>query len=458
MSLLEQLGTNYGFVFPGQGSQTVGMGKSLEENSDAARELLDQANEVLGFDLRRMMFEGSEEELADTRNSQPAIYTVSAMGLAAMTERIQQEDEAAYLAPNMVAGHSLGQFTALLAAEVIDFATGLKLVRARGKFMAAAGDARPGAMAAVLGMDDVKLAELVDQAAAGDVLTIANLNCPGQTVISGEVAPMERFMELGKDAGARRIARLPISIASHSALRHFTPDFERNLSDELAKLIAAKGGVVQIPFGTAFVNPRAAANTRDWFRESLVFDRRNAERVAAGEPALDRKAFEAQWAADHPKVEAPISDVLDQIDYAVKLIGVDHVGIGSDFDGVGGELPEGLRTVADFPNLVAGMQARGHSDGDIRKILALLPAHGHGGRQNLLFSATFSDEIKQLANGLLHNPALIEVARRNMTTELVSQVVHPVDRARKRYSGKLRVEDFTGFVEIRSNGRWTLKR
>ena len=173
------------------------------------------------------------------------------------------------------------------------------------------------------------------------------------------------------DAAVRQAVELstvPV-IASHSALRHFTPDFERNLSDELAKLIAAKGGVVQIPFGTAFVNPRAAANTRDWFRESLAFDRRNAERVAAGEPPLDRAAFEAQWAADHPKVEAPISDVLDQIDYAVKLVGVDHVGIGSDFDGVDGELPEGLRTAADFPNLIAGLQARGYADADIRRIL-----------------------------------------------------------------------------------------
>ena len=167
---------------------------------------------------------------------------------------------------------------------------------------------------------------------------------------------------------AVELSTVPV-IASHSALRPFTPDFERNLSDELAKLIASKGGVVQIPFGTAFVNPRAAANTRDWFRESLAFDRRSAERVAAGEPPLDREAFEAQWAKDHPKVDAPISDVLDQIDYAVKLIGVDHVGIGSDFDGVDGELPEGLRTVADFPNFIAGLQARGHSDDDIRKIL-----------------------------------------------------------------------------------------
>lgn len=216
MSRVETLGSSYGFVFPGQGSQTVGMGRSLNDSSDAARGLLDQANETLGFDLRALMFDGPEEKLADTRNSQPAIYTVSAMGLAALTEQVEQEGS--HLAPNMVAGHSLGEFTALLAAEVFDFTTGLRLVRARGEFMAAAGDARPGAMAAVLGMDDDKLAELVEQAADGDVLTIANLNCPGQTVISGEVVPLERFMELAKDAGARRIARLPISIASHSTL------------------------------------------------------------------------------------------------------------------------------------------------------------------------------------------------------------------------------------------------
>src|SRR5690606_26186875 len=111
------------------------------------------------------------------------------------------------------------------------------------------------------------------------------------------------------DEAARQaieLSTVPV-IASHSAFRHFTPDFERNLSDELAKLIAANGGVVQIPFGTAFVNPTAAANTRDWFRESLAFDRRSAAGVAAGEPALDRKAFEAQWELDHPRVEAPIS-------------------------------------------------------------------------------------------------------------------------------------------------------
>lgn len=216
MSVLEQLGESYAFVFPGQGSQTVGMGKALAETSPAANDLLEQANTALRFDLRELMFNGPEEALADTRNSQPAIYTASAMALAALAAKA--EEEGGYLAPNMVAGHSLGEFTALLAAGVFDFVTGLRLVRARGEYMAAAGDERPGAMAAVLGLDDDVLAGLVDQAAAGDVLTVANLNCPGQTVVSGEVAPLERFVELATAAGARRIARLPISIASHSTL------------------------------------------------------------------------------------------------------------------------------------------------------------------------------------------------------------------------------------------------
>ena len=264
MSLLEKLGSSYGFVFPGQGSQTVGMGQALYEQSVAARALLDQANETLGFDLKTMMFDGPEDELGDTRNSQPAIYTVSAMGLAALTERLEQEGS--YPSPNMVAGHSLGEFTALLAAEVFDFTTGLKLVRARGNYMADAGEARPGAMAAVLGMDDDTLAALVDEAAAGDVLTIANLNCPGQTVISGEVAPLERFMELAKDAGARRIARLPISIASHSSLMDPAAEQLNALFDEIT-FSEPKMPVVSNSSGQ---NLNTAAEIREELRHHVV--------------------------------------------------------------------------------------------------------------------------------------------------------------------------------------------
>ncbi len=163
-------------------------------------------------------------------------------------------------------------------------------------------------------------------------------------------------------------SRAPV-IASHSAFRHFTPGFERNISDELAKAVADKGGVVQIPFGTAFVDPKAAADTQAHFRAISHFNRRNAELKAAGKPEASRAEFDAAWAKAYPPRATRIEAVLEQVDYAVKLIGVDHVGIGSDFDGVDGELPDGLRTVADFPNLVAGLQERGYADADIRKIL-----------------------------------------------------------------------------------------
>jgi membrane dipeptidase len=173
------------------------------------------------------------------------------------------------------------------------------------------------------------------------------------------------------DAAVRQAVELstvPV-IASHSALRHFTPGFERNLSDELFKRIADKGGVVQIPFGNAFVNPKAAVDTQAYFRAINEFNRRNAGLKSAGKPVEDKQAFEDAWDAAHPPRPTAIDAVLDQIDHAVKLAGPDHVGIGSDFDGVSGNLPQGLRTVADFPNLVAGLQARDYSEADIRKIL-----------------------------------------------------------------------------------------
>ena len=167
---------------------------------------------------------------------------------------------------------------------------------------------------------------------------------------------------------AIRLSKVPV-IASHSAFRHFTPGFERNISDEIAKAVAARGGVVQVPFGTAFINPDSAADLQAQFRARVAFDQRNIELKAQGKPQEDRAAFEKAWDEAHPARSSTLAQVLDQIDYGVKLLGVDHVGIGSDFDGVGGELANELKTVADFPNLVAGLQARDYSDADIRKIL-----------------------------------------------------------------------------------------
>ena len=173
------------------------------------------------------------------------------------------------------------------------------------------------------------------------------------------------------DASAKEaiaLSTVPV-IASHSAFRHFTPGFERNISDEIARLVAAKGGVIQVPFGTAFIDPASAADTQAHFRAINDFNRRNAERKAAGEPELDRKAFDREWDAAHPPRASTLAQVLDQLDYGVKLVGIDHVGIGSDFDGVDGELPPELKTVADFPHLVAGLQARGYREAGIRKLL-----------------------------------------------------------------------------------------
>jgi membrane dipeptidase len=164
------------------------------------------------------------------------------------------------------------------------------------------------------------------------------------------------------------LSRVPV-IASHSGMRHFTPGFERNLSDELAAAIAAKGGVVQLTFGIGFVNRQAADNLQAYFTAEAALDQRNAAARAAGKPLEDKAAFDKEWERTHPVPATPIEAVLDQVDYAVKLVGIDHVGLGSDFDGVSGNLPQGLRNVADYPNLIAGLQARGYPDDDLRKIL-----------------------------------------------------------------------------------------
>jgi membrane dipeptidase len=166
-----------------------------------------------------------------------------------------------------------------------------------------------------------------------------------------------------------RVSKAPV-IASHSGLRRFTPGFERNLSDELAKAIAKGGGVVQLVFGSGFIDATAAAQTTAYFKALDAFERETEAMRARGEtPPQTLEQFDAEWDAKRKPVATTIDHVLDQVDHAVKLLGADHVGIGSDFDGVGGKLPKELRTVADYPNLVAGMRKRGHGDEVIAKVL-----------------------------------------------------------------------------------------
>ncbi len=201
------------WVFPGQGSQYVGMARDLYETFSAAREIIDSADTVLGFPLSQLMFQGPEADLTDTLNAQPALLTHSIAALAAL--RQAAPEHAAALTPAMCAGHSLGEYSALVAAGALAFADGLKLVRARGAAMQRAGEQQPGAMAAILGLDDARLSQICEQVGA---VQVANYNAPGQLVISGEKASIERAVDQAKQAGAKRAIVLAVSIASHSKL------------------------------------------------------------------------------------------------------------------------------------------------------------------------------------------------------------------------------------------------
>jgi [acyl-carrier-protein] S-malonyltransferase len=218
------------FVFPGQGSQYVGMGKSLYEASEAARQIFHQADQVLGFGLTKLMFEGPDAELEDTINAQPAILTLSIACLAALKEKWTELGNA--MQPVFVAGHSLGEYSALVAAEVLDFADALTLVRERGRLMKETGEERPGGMAAVVGLDRPTLEAICAEAGEHGLIVVANTNTADQMVISGELPALDRAVELARERGARAVVPLRISIASHSPLM-------QQAALQLANVIAA---------------------------------------------------------------------------------------------------------------------------------------------------------------------------------------------------------------------------
>ncbi len=207
-------------IFPGQGSHHVGMGERLAKVSRAAFDIFKRADEVLETRLSKLCFEGPAEELEQTINQQPATYVTSMAWLAALHERWARLDRK--LEPYFFAGHSMGEFTAAVAAGALTFEEGALLVKERGVLMEEAGREFPGGMASVLGLPTEKVAEIC-AAAAEDQTTdgyvgLATANCEGQTVISGALGPLKRAMELADRAGARRVVRLPITIASHSPL------------------------------------------------------------------------------------------------------------------------------------------------------------------------------------------------------------------------------------------------
>lgn len=202
--------SEFAYIFPGQASQVVGMAADLHTAYDGTRALFARADEVLGFALSDLCFNGPEERLGQTVVTQPAVFVHS----VAAFQLLEQQD----LQPVVVAGHSLGEYSALVAAGALDFEAGLELVKHRSRFMQEAGDAQPGAMAALIGLEDADVVALCARAADAGTVVAANFNAPGQVVVSGEKAAVARLGELAREAGVKRFVELAVSGAFHSPL------------------------------------------------------------------------------------------------------------------------------------------------------------------------------------------------------------------------------------------------
>lgn len=242
------------FLFPGQASQYPGMGRDLAENFAESRAVFEEADAALGFAISKVCFEGDEEALKLTENQQPAILTVSVAAYRALESRGIQ--------PDVAAGHSLGEYSALVAAGALEFADAVKLVRQRGRYMQEAVPAGEGAMAAILGLSPADVAEVCKKAAKGEVVSPANLNSPEQTVIAGAAAAVKRAVEIASQSGAKRAVILTVSAPFHCGM--LTPAQRRLEAD----LRAAKFGELRFPVITNV--DAEAVTTGDEARDALI--------------------------------------------------------------------------------------------------------------------------------------------------------------------------------------------
>ncbi len=289
------------FVFPGQGSQFEGMGQDLYEQNELARRFFHQADELLGFSLSKLCFEGPESELTRTSNTQPALYVCSVVSYELLKER--------GLVPSIVTGHSLGEYAALYAAGVYDFVTGLRLVRKRGELMQEADTKNPGSMAAVIGLDSTALEQIcfVARQETGQTVNPANYNSPQQIVISGARDAVDAAMKLAQEQGAKRVIPLKVSAAFHSKLMNYAVDeFREFLAQEEFRDAC-------IPF----INNVDAMiiNNADDIRDSLVRQLTNCVRWVESIQKMINMGYKCFIEAGPGKV---LSSLIKQIDRSVK--------------------------------------------------------------------------------------------------------------------------------------------
>ena len=292
------------WVFPGQGSQKVGMGRALHDAFPESRAVFDEADGAIGFPLSRLCFEGPEDELQLTANTQPAILAASVAAARALSARGVE--------PQWVAGHSLGEYSALVTAGVLSLRDAVVAVRRRGEYMQEAVPVGEGAMAAILALDLVAVEAACREAAQGQVVSPANLNSPGQVVIAGHAAAVERAAELCRKAGARRAVRLPVSAPFHCALMR--PAQER-LARDLARVAFVDARVPLVNNAAAEV-----VRTAEECREGLV---RQVSAPVRWQPSVERMAREGVDTFVELGPGTVLSGLVRKIDKGVRVLNVE---------------------------------------------------------------------------------------------------------------------------------------